>query len=82
MCLQEMTASLAAVTAPDGSLAGQLSAACICDHTGNIWGQTDGFPGVLEGEADKIMALFADPGSNASNGIWLGGTKVRGGLHS
>ena len=64
-----------AVAAPDGTAAGALSASAISDHAGNIWGQSEHFPGFNAEEAKNLMALFADPIERASEGIIVGGSR-------
>ena len=63
-----MIESLSVVAAPDGTAAGALSASAISDHAGNIWGQSEHFPGFNAEEAKNLMALFADPIERASEG--------------
>ena len=50
---QAMIESLSVVAAPDGT-AGALSASAISDHAGNIWGQSEHFPGFNAEEAKRI----------------------------
>ena len=76
MSWQEMIENLQTVTLPDGTQLGMLSACAICDLQGNLWGQSDRFPGIATDEAQKLMELFADPFSHCANGIYIGGTKV------
>ena len=76
MSWQEMIENLQTVTLPDGTQLGMLSACAICDLQGNLWGQSDGFPGIATDEAQKLMELFADPLSHCANGIYIGGTKA------
>jgi len=70
-----MIDSLSVVTAADGSAAGALSACAIGDQVGNLWGQSEHFPGFNAEEASALQALFADPGAKASEGIVVGGTR-------
>lgn len=72
---QAMIESLSVVAAPDGTAAGALSASAISDHAGNIWGQSEHFPGFNAEEAKNLMALFADPIERASEGIIVGGSR-------
>ena len=72
---QAMIESLSVVAAPDGTAAGALSACCIADHAGNVWGQSEHFPGFNAEEAEGLMALFADPIERASAGIVIGGSR-------
>jgi len=76
MSWQEMIENLQTVALPDGTQLGMLSACAICDLQGNLWGQSEGFPGIATDEAQKLMELFADPFSHCANGIYIGGTKV------
>ncbi|CAL6337412.1 unnamed protein product [Bathycoccus prasinos] len=75
MSWQEMIENLQTVALPDGTQLGMLSACAICDLQGNLWGQSEGFPGIATDEAQKLMELFADPFSHCANGIYIGGTK-------
>lgn len=69
-----MIESLSVIAVPDGDAAA-LSACCIADHAGNVWGQSAQFPGFNADEARAVMALFADPIERASEGITIGGSR-------
>ena len=69
-----MIESLSVIAVPDGDAAA-LSACCIADHAGNVWGQSAQFPGFNADEARALMALFADPIERASEGITIGGSR-------
>jgi hypothetical protein len=60
-----MIDSLSVVTAADGSAVGALSACAIGDQVGNLWGQSEHFPGFNAEEASALQALFADPGAKS-----------------
>ena len=72
---QAMIESLSTVRASDAESSGALSACAIADHAGNIWGQSEHFPGFNADEAAKLNELFADPIARASEGIVVGGTR-------
>jgi len=72
---QAMIDSLRAVSAGEGEASGALAACAITDHVGNIWGQSELFPGFNAEEAANVRALFADPVGRASEGVVVGGTR-------
>ena len=72
---QAMIESLSTVRASDAESSGALSACAIADNAGNIWGQSEHFPGFNADEAAKLNELFADPIARASEGIVVGGTR-------
>ena len=71
-----MIENLQNVAIPDGTQLGLLSACAICDLQGNLWGQSEGFPGIASDEAAKLMEIFQDPFKHCASGIFIGGTKV------
>ncbi|MBA0574378.1 hypothetical protein Goshw_030000 [Gossypium schwendimanii] len=52
-----------------------LSSAAIVGHDGSIWAQSSNFPQFKQEEINAIMNDFAEPGSLAPTGLYLGGTK-------
>ncbi|KAA3486112.1 profilin [Gossypium australe] len=52
-----------------------LSSAAIVGHDGSIWAQSSNFPQFKQEEVNAIMNDFAEPGSLAPTGLYLGGTK-------
>ncbi|KAF3973074.1 hypothetical protein CMV_003481 [Castanea mollissima] len=52
-----------------------LSAAAIIGHDGSVWAQSSTFPQCKPEEITGIMNDFAEPGSLAPTGLYLGGTK-------
>ncbi|XP_074566910.1 profilin-like [Curcuma longa] len=53
----------------------RLSAAGIFGHSGDIWAISESFPEIKPEEFTAIMSDFDAPGSLATNGLYLGGTK-------
>ncbi|XVE54168.1 hypothetical protein DITRI_Ditri03aG0059000 [Diplodiscus trichospermus] len=52
-----------------------LIAAAIVGHDGTFWAQSSNFPQLKPEEINGIMNDFAEPGSLAPTGLYLGGTK-------
>ncbi|MBA0626118.1 hypothetical protein Godav_003840 [Gossypium davidsonii] len=52
-----------------------LSAAAIIGQDGSVWAQSSNFPQFKQEEINGIMNDFAEPGSLAPTGLYLGGTK-------
>ncbi|PPR81537.1 hypothetical protein GOBAR_AA39181 [Gossypium barbadense] len=52
-----------------------LSAAAIIGQDGSVWAQSSNFPQFKPEEITGIMNDFAEPGSLAPTGLYLGGTK-------
>ncbi|XP_017983788.1 PREDICTED: profilin-1 isoform X1 [Theobroma cacao] len=52
-----------------------LSAAAIIGQEGSVWAQSSNFPQFKPEEINGIMNDFAEPGSLAPTGLYLGGTK-------
>ncbi|KAB2072581.1 hypothetical protein ES319_A07G026200v1 [Gossypium barbadense] len=52
-----------------------LTAATIIGHDGNVWAQSSTFPPFTPEEISAIMNDFAEPGSLAPTGLFLGGVK-------
>nr|POE72694.1 profilin-1 [Quercus suber] len=52
-----------------------LAAAAIIGHDGSVWAQSSTFPQFKPEEITGIMNDFAEPGSLAPTGLYLGGTK-------
>ncbi|KAJ0964762.1 hypothetical protein J5N97_025900 [Dioscorea zingiberensis] len=52
-----------------------LTSAAIVGFDGSVWAQSEGFPQFKSGEITSIMNDFAEPGSLAPTGLYLGGTK-------
>ncbi|KAJ4708129.1 Profilin [Melia azedarach] len=52
-----------------------LTAAAIIGHDGTVWAQSDTFPQFTPEEITAIMNDFAEPGSLAPTGLFLGGVK-------
>ncbi|XP_039143667.1 profilin-2 [Dioscorea cayenensis subsp. rotundata] len=52
-----------------------LTSAAIFGHDGSLWSQSESFPQVKPEEILAIMNDFAEPGSLAPTGLFLGGTK-------
>nr|Q9SNW5.1 RecName: Full=Profilin-3 [Lilium longiflorum]AAF08304.1 profilin 3 [Lilium longiflorum] len=52
-----------------------LTAAAIIGHEGGIWAQSDSFPQVKPEQTAAIMRDFAEPGSLAPTGLFLGDGK-------
>ncbi|TYG59933.1 hypothetical protein ES288_D07G026400v1 [Gossypium darwinii] len=50
-----------------------LTAAAIIGHDGNVWAQSSTFPPFTPEEISAIMNDFAEPGSLAPTGLFLGG---------
>ncbi|XP_038899069.1 profilin-2-like isoform X1 [Benincasa hispida] len=53
----------------------RLSAAAIIGQNGTVWAQSSNFPQLKPEELTAIMNDFAQPGSLAPTGLFLGGTK-------
>ncbi|XP_010915371.1 profilin-like isoform X1 [Elaeis guineensis] len=53
----------------------RLTAAAIIGHDGNVWAKSDMFPEFKPEEITNIMNDFAEPGSLAPTGLFLGSTK-------
>ncbi|KAJ4950035.1 hypothetical protein NE237_026867 [Protea cynaroides] len=52
-----------------------LSHAAIIGHDGSVWAQSPAFPQFKPEEITGIMNDFAEPGTLAPTGLYLGGTK-------
>ncbi|KAH7657615.1 Profilin protein [Dioscorea alata] len=52
-----------------------LTSAAIFGNDGSLWAQSESFPQVKPEEINAIMNDFAEPGSLAPTGLFLGGTK-------
>ncbi|XP_022750147.1 profilin-1-like [Durio zibethinus] len=52
-----------------------LFAAAIIGHDGSVWAQSSTFPAFTPQEITDIMNDFAEPGSLAPTGLFLGGVK-------
>ncbi|KAK4283895.1 hypothetical protein QN277_000797 [Acacia crassicarpa] len=52
-----------------------LNSAAIVGQDGSVWAQSATFPQLKPEEITAIMNDFAEPGSLAPNGLYLGGTK-------
>ncbi|KAJ7958843.1 Profilin [Quillaja saponaria] len=53
----------------------RLTAAAIIGQDGTVWAQSSSFPQFKSEEISAIMNDFAEPGSLAPTGLFLGGTK-------
>ncbi|KAL4390757.1 hypothetical protein AHAS_Ahas03G0177000 [Arachis hypogaea] len=53
----------------------QLTSAAILGQDGSVWAQSSNFPQFKPEEITAIMNDFAEPGSLAPTGLYLGGTK-------
>lgn len=53
----------------------RLTAAAIIGQDGSVWSQSDSFPAIKPEEVTAIVNDFADPGSLAPTGLYIGGTK-------
>lgn len=53
----------------------RLTAAAIIGQDGSVWAQSDSFPAIKPEEVTAIVNDFADPGSLAPTGLYIGGTK-------
>ncbi|KAK3213028.1 hypothetical protein Dsin_017734 [Dipteronia sinensis] len=52
-----------------------LTCAAIIGHDGTVWAQSNAFPQFTPAEITGIMNDFAEPGSLAPTGLFLGGVK-------
>ncbi|KAE9464507.1 hypothetical protein C3L33_03595, partial [Rhododendron williamsianum] len=52
-----------------------LSSAAIIGHDGSVWSQSPTFPQIKPEEVTAMMNDFAEPGTLAPTGLYLGGTK-------
>ncbi|XP_052198678.1 profilin-1-like [Diospyros lotus] len=53
----------------------RLSSAAIVGHDATVWSQSSSFPPLKPEEITAIMNDFAEPGSLAPTGLYLGGAK-------
>ncbi|XP_020271993.1 profilin-1 [Asparagus officinalis] len=53
----------------------RLTSSAILGHDGSVWAQSENFPQFKPEEITGIMNDFAEPGSLAPGGLFLGGVK-------